>query len=346
MSIWERFRDAMEGAAQQLPVRASTFAAETDTVFYFIFALSVFFFLLIVLPMLWFVIRYRKRDNSPTKPTPEHLTHNTWVEVTWTVIPLILFIVIFFWSYKGFLHASVAPGGAYQIDVVGQKWQWTFKYPFGLEVGRTVEGDLPVMRVPIDRPVRLLITSKGMDGSPNKGVLHSFFVPEFRVKMDAIPGRYTTMWFEANRLGTYPAFCAEYCGDEHSKMYATVEVMSGADFDAWAKGAQEEMAASAGAERTPAERGKLVFQKAACFACHTIDGTRTVGPSFKGLWGKREELEGGASVVVDEDYVRESMRSPGAKVVKGYPPAMQPVTEAQVSEDDIRDLIEFMKTLK
>ena len=307
-----------------MPEAVSTVAGEVDALFYFLFLVSTFFFLLIVALMVYFVVKYRRVDRDKVGFT-SGVAENHKLETAWTVIPSILLVITFIWGFRVFMDLSVAPKDAYQIKVTGQKWFWTFDYPNGANsVGELV--------VPVGKPVELLLSSKD--------VIHSFFVPAFRTKMDALPNRYTVIWFTATKEGEYPALCTEFCGTSHSNMLATVKVVSQPDFAKWLEESEV-----AGQGMSPVEYGASVFKKNACFTCHSLDGTPGVGPTFKGIYGTQEKLTSGSSVLVDENYIRESILDPGAKITAGYQPVM-PTYQGILKDKQIEALIAYMKSLK
>lgn len=336
--------DPVTQATFWMPKGASTVSDHVDQLYYFLYWLSVILFVGIVGAMCWFALKYKRK--SPTE-IPQGPHHNTVLEVTWTVIPLILVMVIFVWGFKGYLAMAVAPGNALPIQVTAQQWQWSFQYPNGVvdamderkekQVVNEAK-DLPILRVPAGRPVKLIMRSTD--------VLHSFWVPEFRVKHDIVPGQYSTIWFEAKEPGDYRAFCTEYCGQDHSMMMANIMVMKPEDFEAWLKKKGED----ANKQRSPVEVGEMAYKTKACAGCHSTNGTVTVGPSFKGLFGKKEDIADGSTVTVDENYIRESILKPRAKLVKGFGPVM-PESYGQegatkLSDSEITGIIEFIKTLK
>lgn len=304
-----------------LPFQASTIAPEVDRLFSFIFWISAFFFALIVGLMLVFVIKYRKRPgfekpgNAPT--------HNTWLELTWSGIPLILVIIMAVWGFKVFLDINTPPAHAFEVQVTGQKWKWLFTYPNGY-----VDESL---HVPVDEPVRLVMTSED--------VIHSFFIPAFRVKRDVVPGRYTKLWFRSTKPGSFPVFCAEYCGTGHSDMLTQVTVHEPGSFEKWLEAASNLLNTL-----PPAEAGRKLYQSRGCSQCHSVDGTGGIGPTFKNLFGHKVALKGGGAVVADEDYVRESIFEPLAKIVAGFEPVM-PTYKGKLKDHEVTALIAYLKSL-
>ena len=306
----------------QLPAQASTYAPQVDQLYYFIFWGCLIFFVLIICLSAWFIFRYRRRPGDTYLPSP---SHNNTLEITWTIIPLILLMVVFVWGFNGFMEAQTIPKGAQDYYVTGAQWQWQVTHPHG----KTVFNE---MHVPIDTKVRVVLNSKD--------VIHSFFVPEFRVKMDAYPNQYTTLWFEATKAGEYDLYCTEYCGREHSLMVAKVFVHTQEDYDAWVKesdGKQE--------GETDAQYGERLYTKLACVTCHTLDGSDLTGPSFQELWGKTEQLADGSTVTVDENYIRRSLLEPNAEIVAGYDPVM-PTYAGLLSDEQIQALFAFIRTVE
>jgi cytochrome c oxidase subunit 2 len=308
------------GPSFWMPPQVSTFAHSVDWLFDFILAISVFFFALIVVLMVVFVLRYRHREGQAAETSP---THNMALEVTWTAIPVVLVIVIFVFGFKGFLDMSTAPANAYEIHVEGQKWNWSFSYPNGY-----VD---PNLHVPVDRPVRLVMSSQD--------VIHSLYVPAFRIKMDVVPGRYSKAWFEATEPGEYDLFCAEYCGTGHSDMLAHVVVHPAGEFETWLEKASNFLDTM-----SPVEAGRKLFQVRGCQQCHSVDGSGKTGPSLLGVYGHEQLLTGGGSVVADENYIRESILEPQARVVAGFDPVM-PTYQGRLSDDEIVAIIAYLKSL-
>ncbi|MDM7914192.1 MAG: cytochrome c oxidase subunit II [Candidatus Eisenbacteria bacterium] len=311
-----------DGSSFWMPSQASTAAPGVDRLFYIVFWISVFFFALIVVLGTIFVLRYRRR--SATEKAAKAATHNTPLEVTWTVVPLLIVFVLFALGFKGFLDMSVAPADAYEVQVTAQRWKWIFTYPNGL-----VDENL---HVPVNVPVRLVMVSED--------VIHSFFVPEFRMKRDVVPGRYNKAWFRATKPGEYQLFCAEYCGTSHSDMLASVIVHEPGGFEKWLESAATELA-----NASPAEAGARLYRSRGCAQCHSVDGKGMVGPTFRGLYGHEVVLKDGTRVVVDENYVRESILSPQAKVVAGFDPVM-PTYQGRLKDQEITAIIAYLKTLQ
>ncbi len=308
------------GRSFWMPPQVSTTASGVDWLFYFILGISVFFFVLIVALMVLFVVRYRRRGNQRAEPSPHH---NMALEVTWTAIPVVLVVIIFFFGFKGFLDMATPPANAYEVLVQGQKWKWTFTYPNGY-----VDENL---HVPVSRPVRLVMSSAD--------VIHSLYVPAFRVKQDVVPGRYAKAWFEATEPGEYDLFCAEYCGTSHSDMIAHVVVHPPGEFEQWLEKASNFLDTM-----SPVEAGRKLYQVRGCQQCHSVDGSAKTGPSLLGVFGHSQRLADGTTVLADENYIRESILEPQAKVVAGFEPVM-PTYQGRLSDAEIGAIIEFLKSL-
>jgi len=305
-----------------LPSQSSAYSRDYDLLFMSLVGLSAFFFLLIAGLLFFFIVRYRRRENDG--PTP-HITHNLTLELVWSIIPLMIVIGIFFWGFHNFMNAAVAPGDALEIQVTGKKWLWTFEYPDGM---RTINE----IHVPVGKAVRLIMTSED--------VIHSFYIPDMRIKQDVVPGRYTEEWFRTEKPGVMQVFCAEYCGKSHSQMMAKIVVDSAAKYAEWLEKGDEET------QKMPLkDLGKRVWENRGCKECHSIDGVRGQGPSFKNIWGKMEKLNDGKMVQVDANYVRESMMLPQAKIVAGFEPIM-PTFQGLLREREILGVIEYIKSLQ
>jgi cytochrome c oxidase subunit II len=306
-----------------MPLDASVTAADIDWLYMFMIWGSVIFAAGIFAAMVYFVTQFRATSREANENAEPSSEHNTALEIGWSVLPLLICIALFVWGFQGFVNLRTPPKGALEVHVTGQKWKWLFEYPHGVE---------DTLHVPVNRDVRLVIQSAD--------VLHSFFIPNFRVKMDAVPGRYTDLWFHATKTGTFPVFCAEYCGTAHSDMLTNVVVHEPGGFEKWQKQQQDIL------DQVPLpELGKLMYEKQGCSTCHTVDGTRKIGPTWKGVFGKPEKLVGGTSVMVDENYIRESITDPAAKIVDGYPPSM-PTYQGKLSDRQLSGLVEYIKTLK
>lgn len=265
-----------------LPPAKSTIADEVDQLFTFVHLSSLVLIVGILTVLIYFLIEYRRKSENEVTPV---ITHNNALEITWSVIPLIMVLLIFGWGFKLFLNMTTPPDDAYEIHVTARQWFFQFKY----ENGAQTTGEL---HVPAGRPVKLIMSSAD--------VIHSFYVPDFRVKQDAVPGRCTSVWFNAPEAGESIIFCAEYCGTGHSDMTGTVVIQEPEEFEKW-------LANNAGGgegkprDLAPAEWGKQLFRQNACNTCHSTDGTRLTGPTWKGIYGSQETMTDGTTVTVDEN---------------------------------------------
>ena len=302
-----------------LPAQRSTVAPVHDGLYHFVFWMSVFWVVLIAGLLLYFVVKYRRKSHHDM---PDGPTHSTAIELGWTLPPLILVMVIFIWGFRGFMHMNQAPNGATQILVSGQMWSWSFDYGIAND---------SVLHVPVNTPISLVLTSQD--------VIHSFYVPEFRVKKDVVPGRYNKIWFEATEVGEYNLFCTEYCGQGHSAMVTKVVVQTREDFDAYLK-----KQAIYWEGVSPVEVGRTVWEKKGCKQCHSLEGEDGTGPKWNDVFGSKREFVDGGSRVADEDYIRESILNPGAHIVQNYDNVM-PTFQGQIAEQEITGVIELMKTL-
>ncbi len=305
-----------------MPVQASAGAEPVDRVFSFIFWVSVFFFVLIVALMVAFVVRYRRRPGREDAEDSAH--HSTALELTWTLIPIAIVVFIFAWGFKVYLDLNTPPANSYEILVTGQKWKWLFTYPNG-----HVDENL---HVPLDTPVRLVMTSED--------VIHGFYIPAFRLKRDVVPGRYVKVWFRAIKPGEYQIYCTQYCGTGHSDMWAKVVVHEPGGFERWLDEASNFLKTM-----SPAEAGEKLYRTRGCAQCHSVDGTGGTGPTFRALFGHPVPLEGGKTVTADEDYIRESILDPQAKIVLGFQPVM-PTFQGRLKDQEITAIIEYVKTVK
>ncbi len=308
---------------QLFPTRSSTVAGEVDWVFWFITVISLIFWAAIVAAMVWFVFRYRRHGVGKPEHSPHH---STALELTWSVLPSFLLVLMFYWGYTGFENLRTSPTNSYRINVTGQKWNWSFQYPNG-----HIDSDL---YVPVNTPVELVMTSTD--------VIHSLFIPSFRTKQDVVPGRYTTKWFEATRTGEFNIFCTEYCGTEHSDMLAKVYVVSEEEFPAKLAEISDVIGKYEKANEPMWKAGGELYIKRGCASCHTIDETIKKGPSFKGNFGTSRDFTDGTSGVMDENYIRESILEPQAKIRKGFEPVM-PTFQGLLKDPEITALIEFIR---
>lgn len=310
-----------------VPVSASSQAAAMDPLYYFIVWVSTLLFLLVIIPLTWFCIKYRRKYVGQKALSQKD--HNQLLEITWSVGPLIFLGIVFVWGFYGFLNLYLAPLESKELKVIGQKWMWTVQYP---EEEISVSGQGAIIAVPLGKPVKLVMSSQD--------VLHSFFIPNFRVKQDVVPGKYSTLWFEATKLGEFPVLCTEFCGDQHSAMLAMIKVMNPEDYAAWV---DKEKSRDQGL--SPTKIGEKLFTSKGCVACHTLDGSPRIGPSFKSTWGRTEKLTDGRSVVVNEQRIRQKLLEPAKDVTMGFP-AVMPSFKGQLSEIEINGIIEFIKSHK
>jgi cytochrome c oxidase subunit 2 len=299
------------------PEEASTMAGRVDALYLFLILISVFFGLLIAVLVVSFAIRFRRR--SPDERPPA-IHGSTVLELAWTLIPLGIVMVVFLWGAEVFFAMARVPPGAMEVYVVGKRWMWKTQHMGG-------QREINELHVPVGVPVKLTLASED--------VIHSFFVPAFRMKKDVVPGRYVTAWFQATRPGAYHLFCAEYCGTKHSGMIGTVTVMEPAAFQAWLSGGATGTSLAAAGER--------LFQDLACITCHRAD-TEGRGPKLEGVFGHPVTLASGERVMADEAYIRESIVNPAAKVVAGYQPVM-PTYQGLVSEEGLMQLVAYIQSL-
>ncbi|MCX8072129.1 MAG: cytochrome c oxidase subunit II [Candidatus Binatia bacterium] len=314
------------------PERASTVAGEVDALYLFLVAVSGFFAVLIAALVVVFAIRYRRRSEDER---PAAIHGSLALELAWTIIPFGLAMIMFFWGAKVYITLAVPPPDAMEVFVVGKQWMWKLQHLEG-------KREINELHVPVGQPIKLTMTSED--------VIHSFYIPAFRIKQDAIPGRYTTAWFEATKTGTYHLFCAEYCGTEHAKMIGRIVVMEPAEYEAWLSGATTTAVAAVPAAKPEdqqaamAQAGAELFKKLGCVSCHRAQAG-ALGPSLAGLFGHNVSLQDGSTVVADEDYIRESILNPQAKIVAGYQPIM-PTFKGLVNEEQLMQLIAYIKTGK
>ncbi len=299
------------------PEQASTIARNVDYLYLFITAVTLFFTAVIFCTIFYFMIRYRRR--SPDE-RPKAIEGSLPLEVLWTAIPTLIVAIIFVWGSTLYFQNAEPPKGAMEIFVTGKQWMWKVEHPEG-------QREINELHVPLGRPVKLTMTSED--------VIHDFFVPAFRVKKDVLPGRYTSLWFEPTKLGTFHLFCAQYCGAFHAGMIGSVIVVEPDEYERWlAGGTQGESMEAA---------GQKVFQENGCVTCHLADGSGPA-PSLLGVYGQPVKLTTGATVTADDSYVRESILVPTAKIVMGYKPIM-PSFQGQLTEEQINSLIAYVREL-
>jgi cytochrome c oxidase subunit 2 len=318
----------LNGGNFWMPRAVNITADDSDMMYYAVLGLSLFFFVAITGAIVYFVIKYRHRPGHKSEPSA---AHNDALEITWTVIPTIICVFLFYYGWQTYVRLVTPPTKAVEINVLAWRWNWQFTHSNGVQ-----DSDL---HVPVNTPVRLVMTSKD--------VLHAFYAPVMRVKQDIIPRRYTYSWFFPTKPGTYRLTCAEYCGTNHSQMGITNEGRR-AVLVVHEPGNYERYLADKAAEShnmDPVQLGKQLYEKKGCNACHTVDGSTRVGPTFQGVFGTNVSLTDGSQVKMDENYIRESLLAPQAKARPGFPPSM-PSFEGQLKEKEIEGIIAYIKSLK
>ncbi|APS00822.1 cytochrome c oxidase subunit II [Pajaroellobacter abortibovis] len=311
-----------------MPSQLSSYAAEVDDLYFFIFWLSVVLFALIMGLLFYFVWKYRCRPGVEAVPTG----HNMLLEMSWMIAPLFILVVLFHWGFRTYLKLAVVPPDAIEVRVRAFQWGWDFEYPNGAHSEE--------LKVPVSKPIKLIISSAD--------VIHSLFIPELRIKKDAVPGMYTALWFDANEIKETDVFCAEYCGGRgvgdkvsgHWSMLTKLKVLPQSDYEQFLR---DSVVPKLG--ETPAQWGARLYETKNCKQCHSLDGSEAAGPTWKNIWNRHEVLNNGEQVVVEENYVRESILKPQAKIVKGFGPVM-PTYQGILQDQEIDAIIEFMKTLK
>lgn len=297
------------------PEQASTVAGRVDALYTFLLIVSGFFTVLIAGLVIGFAIRFRRRSE---REFPRPVIGSIPLETVWSAVPLLIVLVIFGWGASVYFEIWSAPPDSLEVYVVGRQWMWKLQHPDG-------QREINELHIPVGRPVKLILTSED--------VIHSFYVPAFRVKQDAVPGRYTSLWFQATRPGRYHLFCAEYCGTSHSQMIGSVIVLEPSDYEQWLYSR---------AEGSLALEGRKLFQKLQCVTCHSADA-QAQAPVLEGIYGREVHLTSGRRVIADEGYLRESILRPDAKIVAGYQPIMPPY---QLSEEEVLKLIAYLKSLR
>ena len=303
-------------ASALFPAEASTIAPYADALYFFLLAMTLAGVVIVGTLLAVFSYRYRAEKN----PVATQIEGSTLLEATWTIIPLAIFLVCFVWGALLYFRIFSPPTNAMNIYVVGKQWMWKAEHPGG-------QHEINALHVPMGRPVQLTMISQD--------VFHSFSIPDFRVKREVIPGRYTTVWFNATTPGTYHIFCTQYCGTLHSGMIGEVTVLSPADYDKWLQESTSGM--------SMAQNGERIFASMGCNACHS--GTASArGPNLAGVYGSKLQLSDGNQIVVDAAYLRESILNPSAHNVAGFAPIM-PTYQGQISEEGLIDLVEYLKAL-
>jgi cytochrome c oxidase subunit II len=297
------------------PARASTTANNVDALFIFLVVVSGLMTMLIFTMVIYFAVRYRRRAGRPA----EQIAGSHALEITWSIIPFCVFLVFFGWGALIYFQERTPPKNSAEVYIVAKQWMWKAEHMEG-------QREINELHVPVGRDVKVIMTSQD--------VIHSFFVPAFRIKQDVLPGRYTVAWFHATKPGTYHLFCAEYCGTMHSGMIGWVTVMEPKDYEAWMGG---------GGNQPLAVTGEKLFTELGCVTCHRSD-TQGRGPNLVGVYGKPVMLEDGRTLTADENYIRESIVDPGAKIVKGFKPVM-PTFQGQISDEQLNALVAYVKSL-
>ena len=308
----------MNNVFSLLPEQASTVAGQIDAMYIFLVAISVFFTILTAVLVVLFAVKYRRRSEQEV---PEQPHEDSTLEILCGSVLLVLTLVIFGWGAKVFFDNNKAPADAMEILVVGKQWMWKLQHPDG-------KREINTLHVPVGQPIQLTMTSED--------VIHSFFIPAFRVKQDVVPGRYTKVWFEATKPGQYHLFCTEYCGTEHSRMIGYVNVLAPADYERWLRGASA-------TPETPAEAGLRLFTQLGCATCHNA-ASGQLGPNLTGVYGHAVKLMDGTEVMADDEYLRESILNSQAKIVAGFAPVM-PLFKGMISEDQVMNLLAYIKSL-
>ena len=299
------------------PAAASSIANDVDQLYLFLSGITVFFAVLIFSIIFYFMLKYRRKTPGETGTA----THTPMaLELTWTIIPSLICVVLFVWASSLYVRNGRPPDASTEIFVIGKQWMWHLQHPEGPR-------EINELHVPIGIPVKLTMTSQD--------VIHDFYIPAFRVKKDVIPGRYSSLWFQATKIGTYHLFCAQYCGADHAEMLGWVYVMSPADYAAWLAGGVP--------SQTMQQSGELIFNKLGCASCHLSDGTGR-GPSLVGIYGKEEALKSGDKRLVDEAFIRQAIVNPNSVVLPQYP-AIMPTFQGQINEEQVLQLVAYVKSL-
>ncbi len=321
MAIWMLIMKRAT-ASTFMPVQATEIAERIDNLYGFLIVVSLISCAILIGGMIYFAIKYKRKSANDKTP---YISHDTRLEVLWSVVPLIIFLFVFAWGWVIYHDMRTMPKNALEIHVMGKQWSWTAEYKNGVKSTEVV--------VPVNKDVKLILGSED--------VIHSFFIPSFRIKQDAVPGRYSAIWFNANKLGEYYVFCTEYCGTSHSAMTTKVKVVTQEDFDKWLTTESE-------IGTLPlVQRGAKYFQTRACASCHNVDNPAAkVGPSLYQRWGKEALVDGGEKLIFDENYVRQSMLEPQAHIAAGFPkPSPMPSFQGQLSESELSAVIEYIKSL-
>ena len=328
-----------------MPPAATELAKSVDSIYAFLLITSLISFLILMGWLAYFVKKYRRKS---AQDQTAYIPHNHFLEFIWSFVPFVIFMICFGWGAKVYLDMRKVSSDAMDIHVVAKKWDWEFIYKNGRKMTSDVDDQgkrVPAtMVVPLNKPVRLIMTSSKVNPNDKKdrAVLHSFFVPAFRVKQDIVPGRYTQLSFTPTKKGRFYIFCTEYCGTGHSSMLGRVEVVDELAFNDWVIGDES----SDPKEMSLADKGKEIYKTRACIGCHSLDASKTAGPTWKGLYSATRNFTDGTTATADDNYLKESILNSNAKIVKGYAPNQMPSFQGQLTDDDVTAVIEFIKTLK
>jgi cytochrome c oxidase subunit 2 len=302
-----------------MPESASTISPKVDALYFYLTGVTLFFVFLISGVLIFFVIKYRRRTPFEI-PRPIAGSHK--LETIWSVIPFIIAMSIFAWGAQVYFEQVRPAANTNEIYVVGKQWMWKLQHTTG-------QREINELHIPVGRKIKLIMTSED--------VIHSFYIPAFRIKTDVLPGRYMIAWFEATKTGTYHLFCAEYCGMNHSGMIGSIIVMEPTEFDNWLSGNANQQA--------PAVAGQQLYQSLGCVSCHGANGEGGRGPTLAGLFGRKVFLQNGQTLTADESYVRESIENPQAKLVSGFGPIM-PTFQGQVTPEQLIQIMAYIKSLQ
>ncbi|HXY77838.1 MAG TPA: cytochrome c oxidase subunit II [Candidatus Acidoferrales bacterium] len=297
------------------PDSASTNAGNVDALYIFLLLVSGIMIAMIFSVLTVFAVKFRKRRGQRA----QQIEGSHELEITWSIIPFCVMMVFYIWGAVIFFRERTPPQDATEVYTVAKQWMWKFEHKEG-------QREINELHVPVGRDVKLILTSQD--------VIHSFFVPAFRIKQDVVPGRYTTLWFRATKAGTYHLFCSQYCGTQHSGMVGWIQVMEPNDYEAWMSG---------GGSQPLAVAGQKLFSELGCVTCHRSD-TQGRGPDLAGVFGKPVLLQDGRTVTADENYIRESILEPGAKIVQGFKPVM-PTFQGLVNDEQLNALVDYVKSL-
>ncbi len=313
-----------------MPFQGTGIAGEVDNLYMFLLVSSLISFIILIGGMTYYILRFKRKTNEDKTL---YITHNTFLEFLWSFIPFVIMMVIFFWGKVIYDKVRHIPEAGEEIQVNALQWAWQVKYKNGIRLNSKTAGQ-DVMHIPVNKPVKIILTASD--------VLHSFYIPAFRIKQDAIPGRVVYLGFTADKPGLYQVFCAEYCGVDHSNMPLKIKAESQAEYDAWLANNVPKEAAGGNAL---AAKGATVYNEKTCVGCHSLDGSPRAGPTWKGLYEAKREFADGTTGQANDAYLRESILEPGKKIVKGFGPVM-PSFKGQLDDEEIQAVIEYMKSLK